>query len=113
MLGTDIRGIIAEEEEVQRRKDALKSLLSMRSKQLRESLEQRIKRARICGDWLHLSQEECATLHDREKVHLKSQFDKLQHEQDRTRGKLTALKRAKARAQRIRAAEAASGRKRR
>ena len=46
MLGTDIRGIIAEEEEVQRRKDALKSLLSMRSKQLRESLEQRIKRAK-------------------------------------------------------------------
>ena len=110
MLGTDIRGIIAEEEEVQRRKDALKSLLSMRSKQLRESLEQRIKRARTCGDWIQLSQEECATLHKREKLHLKSQFDKLQHEQDRTRGKLTALKRAKARAQRIRAAEAASGR---
>ena len=101
MLGTDIRGIIAEEEEVQRRKDALKSLLTMRSKQLRESLEQRIKRARTCGDWIQLSHEECATLH------------KLQHEQDRTRGKLTALKRAKARAQRIRAAEAASGRKRR
>lgn len=113
MLGTDIRGIIAEEEEVQRRKDALKSLLSMRSKQLRESLEQRIKRARTCGDWIQLSQDECATLHKREKLHLKSQFDKLQHEQDRTRGKLTALKRAKARAQRIRAAEAASGRKRR
>jgi hypothetical protein len=52
-------------------------------------------------------------LHKREKLHLKSQFDKLQHEQDRTRGKLTALKRAKARAKRIRAAEAASGRKRR
>jgi hypothetical protein len=113
MLGTDIRGIIAEEEEVQRRKDALKSLLSMRSKQLRESLEQRIKRARTGGDWMQLSLEECATLHKREKLHLKSQFDKLQHEQDRTRGKLTALKRAKARAQRIRAAEAASGRKRR
>jgi hypothetical protein len=32
---TDIRGILAEEEEVQRRKDALKSLLNMRSKQLR------------------------------------------------------------------------------
>src|SRR5215210_8525040 len=113
MLGTDIRGIIAEEEEVQRRKDALKSLLSMRSKQLRESLEQRIKRARTCGDWMHLSQEECATIHKQEKLYLKSQFDKLQLEQDRTRGKLTALKRAKARAQRIRAAEAASGRKRR
>src|SRR5206468_11454605 len=74
MLGTDIRGIIAEEEEVQRRKDALKSLLSMRSKQLRESLEQRIKRARICGDWIQLSEEECATLHKREKLHLKYQI---------------------------------------
>jgi hypothetical protein len=113
MLGTDIRGIIAEEEEVQRRKDALKSLLTMRSKQLRESLEQRIKRARTSGDWIQLSKEECASLHKREKLYLKSQLDKLQHEQDRTRGKLIALKRAKARAQRIRAAEAASGRKRR
>ena len=68
MLGTDIRGIIAEEEEVQRRKDALKSLLSMRSKQLRESLEERIKRARSCGDWIQLSQEECAMLHKQEKL---------------------------------------------
>ena len=40
-------------------------------------------------------------------------LEQLQHEDDRTRGKLTLLKRAKARAQRIRAAEAASGRKRR
>ena len=31
MLGTDIRGIMAEEEEVQRRRQALKSLLSMRT----------------------------------------------------------------------------------
>jgi len=113
MLGTDIRGIMAEEEEVQRRRQALKSLLSMRSKQLRESLEQRIKRARTGGDWMLLSKEECATLHRQEKAHLKSQLEQLQHEDDRTRGKLTALKRAKARAQRIRAAEAASGRKRR
>ena len=113
MLGTDIRGILAEEEEVQRRKEALKSLLTMRSKQLRESLQQRIKRARTSGNWIQFSKEECAALHKREKLHLKSQFDKLQHEQDRTRGKLTVLRRAKLRAQRIRAAEAASGRKRR
>jgi hypothetical protein len=106
MLGTDIRGIMAEEEEVLRRRQALKSLLSMRTKQLRESLEQRIKRAKNGGDWMQLSREE-------EKAHLKSQLEQLQHEDDRTRGKLTLLKRAKARAQRIRAAEAASGRKRR
>jgi hypothetical protein len=36
----------------------------------------------------------------------------LKAERDRTRGKLSALKRAKVRAQRIRAAEAASGKKR-
>lgn len=113
MLGTDIRGIMAEEEEVQRRQDALKSLVTMRAKQLRESLDERIKRARSSGDWTQLSKAECASLHKRERAHLKSQLEQLQFEQSRTRGKLTALKRAKARAQRIRAAEAASERRRR
>jgi hypothetical protein len=104
MLGTDIRGIMAEEEEVQRRQQALKSLMTMRARQLRESLDARIKRAGSTGDWKHLSKAECADLHKQEKAHLKSQLEKLQTEQDRTRGKLTLLKRAKARAQRIRAA---------
>ena len=113
MLGTDIRGIMAEEEEVQRRQQALKSLVTMRAKQLRESLDARIKRAKTSGDWTQFSKEECANLHKQEKAHLKSQLEKLQSEQDRTRGKLTVLKLAKARAQRIRAAEAASERKRR
>ena len=109
MLGTDIRGIMAEEEEVQRRQEALKSLMTMRSRQLRESLDDRIKRARSSGDWTQLSKAECATLHKQERAHLQSQLEQLQFEQTRTRGKLTALKRAKVRAQRIRAAEAASG----
>lgn len=113
MLGTDIRGIMAEEEEVQRRQEALKSLVTMRAKQLKESLDDRIKRARSSGDWTQLSKAECASLHKQEKAHLKSQLEQLQFEQTRTRGKLTALKRAKARAQRIRAAEAASERRRR
>ena len=113
MLGTDIRGIMAEEEEVQRRQQALKSLMTMRARQLRESPDARLKRAGNTGDWKLLSKAECADLHKQEKAHLKSQLEKLQTEQDRTRGKLTLLKRAKARAQRIRAAEAASERKRR
>lgn len=112
MLGTDIRGILAEEEEVQRRQEALRSLMTMRARQLRESLEQRIRRARSSGDWTNLSRAECANLYKQEKAHLQSQLEQLRQERDRTRGKLTALKRAKARAQRIRAAEAASGRKR-
>ena len=113
MLGTDIRGIMAEEEEVQRRQEALKSLMIMRSKKLLESLDQRIKRARSSGDWTLLSKAECADLHKQEKAHLKSQLEQLRFEQNRTKGKLTALKRAKARAQRIRAAEAEAERRRR
>ena len=35
MLGTDIRGIMAEEEEVQRRQEALQSLMSMRERLLK------------------------------------------------------------------------------
>ena len=105
MLGTDIRGIMAEEEEVQRRQEALQSLMSMRERLLRESLEARIKRARGTGDWTNLSPAECANIYKEERVHLRAQLE-------RTRGKLSALKRAKVRAQRIRAAEAASGKKR-
>ncbi len=85
----------------------------MRARQLRESLDERIKRARNSGNWTMLSKAECANLHKQEKAHLRSQLELLQVEQVRTRGKLTALKRAKARAQRIRAAEAAAERKRR
>ena len=112
MLGTDIRGIMAEEEEVQRRQEALQSLMSMREKLLRESLEARIKRARGTGDWTNLSLAECANIYKEERVHLRAQLERLKAERDRTRGKLSALKRAKVRAQRIRAAEAASGKKR-
>ena len=112
MLGTDIRGIMAEEEEVQRRQEALQSLMSMRERLLRESLEARIKRARGTGDWTNLSPAECANIYKEERVHLRAQLERLKAERDRTRGKLSALKRAKVRAQRIRAAEAASSKKR-
>jgi hypothetical protein len=112
MLCTDIRGIIAEEEEVQRHKDALETLLSVRYKLMRESLEERIRRAQDKGEWIQLSQEERAALHEREKLHVKSQIDRLRHEQDRTRGKLAVLRRTKERAKSIRAAEVASQRHR-
>ncbi len=60
MLGTDIRGIMAEEEEVQRVQDAGKSRMTMRTRQLRESLEVRNQRARNSGVWTPLSQAEVA-----------------------------------------------------
>lgn len=68
MLGTDIRGIMAEEEEVQRRQQALKSLVQMRAKQLRESLDERIKRARSSGDWTQLSRRSVRICTNRRKL---------------------------------------------
>jgi hypothetical protein len=112
MSGTDIREIIAEEQQVQRHKDALDSLVRMRSKLLRESLEERMRRAQDHGEWNHLSQKECAGQHKEEKLYLKSQVDRLRHEQARTKGKLVELRRAKTRAALLRAAELASERKR-
>ena len=112
MLCSDIHGICAEEEEVQRRKEALDSLIYRRCKLLRESSEERMRRAQDNGEWRHLSQQECVKLHQEEKLYLESQVDRLRHEQARTKGKLAELKRAKAQAELIRAAEVASQRKR-
>ncbi len=112
MTGTNIREIIEEETQTQRHKEALDSLVRTRSKLLRESLEERMRRARDQGEWNHLSQKECAGQHKQEKLYLQSQVDRLRHEQARTKGKLAELRRAKAQAELIRAAEAASERKR-
>lgn len=111
MKGTNIQEIIAEEQQVQRHKEALDSLVRMRSKLLRESLEERMRRAQDC-EWNHLSQKERAGYHQKEKLYLKLQVDRLRHEQARTKGKLAVLRRAKARAELMRAAGVASERKR-
>ena len=113
MIGTDIREIIAAEKQVQRHKEAVDSLVRMRSKLLRESLDERMRRAQDQGEWSHLTQKERAESHKEEKLYLELQVDRLRREQARTKGKLTELRRAKARAERIRAAEVASRRKRR
>ena len=113
MLGSDLRGIMAEEEEILRREQALKSLISLRSRQLRESLQERMRRARSSGDWVNLSKSECASLHKQEKAYVRAQIAQLDLQRQRTREKLGELRRAKARAQRIRAAEAAANKKRR
>ncbi len=113
MLGSDLRGILAEEEEILRREQALKSLISLRSRALRESLPERIRRARDSGDWTTLSKAECASLHQQEKNYVRAQIAQLDLQRRQTRVKLGELRRAKARAQRIRAAEAAANKKRR
>ena len=105
MTATNIREFIEEEQQVQRHKDALDSLVRMRSKLLHESLQARMSRAQGHGEWNHLSEEECAVQHQQEKLYLQSQVDRLRHEQARTKGKLAELRRAKARAALLRATE--------
>ena len=112
MVGSEIREILVEEEEVQRRMEALDSLVGMRAKLLRESLEARMRRAQDNGEWSHLSHKECAGLHQEEKSYLRAQVDRLRREQARTKGMLAELRRLKVRAKLIRAAKVASERKR-
>lgn len=107
MKGTDIREIIAEEQQIQRHQEALDSLVGTRAKLLREPLDERMRRAHDSGEWTHLSETECAALHKEEKRYLKSQVDRLRREQARTRGMLANLRRQKRRAKLIRAAEVA------
>ena len=101
MLASDIREIIAEEEEVQVHLEALESIIHRYSKRISESLAERIERAHTNGEWIQLSSEECAARHEQETLHLKAQYDTLQHELNRTRKKLSSLKHAKDRARRI------------
>jgi hypothetical protein len=108
MLCSEIREILAEEEEAQCRKEALDSLVCRRAKLIRESLGERMRRAQDDGEWRHLSQHECAGLHKEEKLYLKSQVDRLRHEQARTEERLAELRRLKTRAKLIRAAAVAS-----
>jgi len=112
MLCSEIREILAEEEEVQCRKEALNSLMCRRAKLIRESLGERMRRAQDDGEWRELSQHECEGLHKEEKRYLQSQVDRLRREQARTTERLAELRRLKIRAKLIRAAAVAEERKR-
>src|SRR5262249_30654932 len=101
MLASEIREILAEEEEVQRHKDALESLVNMREKLLREPLKARMRRGEEGGEWSHFFKEECAGIHKKEKRFLQSQLDRLQHERAQTNGRLANLRRLKTRAKLI------------
>jgi len=74
----------------------------MRSKLLRESLEERMRHAQDYGEYHHKE----------EKLYLMAQVDRLRHKQARRKGKLAELRRAKAPAELIRAADVASERRR-
>ncbi len=100
MFGKTQHDRAAEQAEFQFRQRALKSLMSMRNKQLRESLDQRIMRARRGGAWTDLTRAECAILHKQEKARAQEQLAILQLACTRTRWQLTESRRAMARSRR-------------
>ncbi|HJU04013.1 MAG TPA: hypothetical protein VJ692_02600 [Nitrospiraceae bacterium] len=112
MFAKNLREGAQEQTEIELRQRALKSLLAMRQKQLRESLDHRIKRARKEGEGENLTRAEWASLHKQEIAHVRVQLADLQLESAHTRGQLSKLKRALNRAKRLRASQSSSTRKR-
>src|SRR3989441_12054609 len=94
MFGKTQHDRAAEQAEFQFRQRALTSLVNMRNKQLRESLDDRIKRARKGGAWTDLTRAECAILHKQEKASAQEQLAILQLACARTRWQLTESRRA-------------------
>ena len=95
---------LAAEAAIQSRQRALRSLVLKRNRLLRESLDQRIRRAGKQGMWASLSRAECRILHRQEIAHLRVQLADLHLEWAHARQELTKLKQAMIRAERVRAA---------
>ncbi|MGH7230957.1 MAG: hypothetical protein ACREJU_06290 [Nitrospiraceae bacterium] len=112
MLAKDLREGAQEQTEIELRQRALRSLLAMRQKQLRESLDHRIKRARKDGEGENLTRAEWTSLHKQEIAHVRVQLADLQLESAHAKGQLSKLKRAMNRAKRLRASQSPAARKR-
>ncbi len=94
---------VSEQTEIEFRQMALKALVTMRTKQLHESLDHRIKRATKGGAWIGLSRAACRRLHNQEQARIQAQLVELQLKQAHVREKLTEARKAVARARRLKA----------
>lgn len=94
-----------EEVEILLRQRALKSLLQMRQKRLRETLDHRIKRGQKSGEGEKLTRADWARLHKQEIDLAKRQMADLEAQSAHTRRQLMQLKRALSRAKRSRASQ--------
>jgi hypothetical protein len=102
---------VSEQAEIELRQLALKSLVTLRNKQLQESLDHRIKRAVKGGAWIGLTRATCLRLHNQEKARIREQLAQLHCKQAQMREKLTETRKAVARARRLRASQQAAPRK--
>lgn len=102
---------VSEQTEIELRQMALKALVTMRTKQLHESLDHRIKRATKGGAWIGLSRATCRRLYSQEQARLQEQLVELQLKQAHLREKLTEARKAVARARRLKASRDTATRK--
>ena len=110
MPDTNTRDGRTEQNDIQLRNRALRSLMRRRSKQLREPLDHRIERARKGGLGIDLTRAEWVSLHRQEMASIRVQLADLELEQGYARKQLAALKKVLARAKRLRRAQHASSR---
>jgi hypothetical protein len=99
---------VSEQTEIEFRQLALKSLVSLRNKQLQESLDHRIKRAVEVGAWVGLTLSACRRLHNQEKARIREQLAQFQFKQAHMKEKLTEARKAVARARSLRASQQAA-----
>jgi hypothetical protein len=111
MVSKSHREVSQEQLEMELRQRALKSLLSMRQRQLRETLDHRIQRAQRQGEGQNLTRAEWARIHKQEIAHARLQMEDLRQQSIHTQGQLRKLKRALTRAKRLRASQASSGKR--
>lgn len=104
-LGQHILLSLADLADIHRRRQALKSLVSRRHRRLRESLDQRIIRARKDGIDSDLTRAEWVLLHEEELMHVRGEIADLQVEMVYAREQGADLKRAMARAKRLKASQ--------
>lgn len=102
-MGKYVVESLAQLEQIHLRQQALQSLMSRRRKQLRESLDHRIKRAGKDGIGSSLTRGEWVRLHREEIAHVRGQLADLQQEIAHARAQGTAVRRTMARAKRLRA----------
>lgn len=104
-VGKDMAEGLAQVERIHLRRQALRTLVTRRNKQLQESLDHRIKRARRDGVGTDFTRAEWESLHQQEIAHVRGQLADFQLKMTHVREELTALKRTLGRARRLKAAQ--------
>jgi hypothetical protein len=93
-MSTD-KSSLQEQAEIQRRLQAVETLINSSQVRARESLDARINRACAAGQWTTWSRADCEVRHAEEKAYLEGQLKDLHRERARLEEALTASEQAR------------------